>query len=277
MTLFINMRQASVSGGVSSHAYVIRARSATEIEGDAVPWAKVRQEVEGKRLLIYCHGFNVSMASAIDGAVIMEEHLNPRPDELFLAVLWPGDWFVKLVNYSFEYKDAVRAGRLLARFIDEHCGRASSVSMGSHSLGGRVVLEALATTASRIAQMCVAAAAVDADCLSKTFAASLSKVQRLTVLSSEKDNALRWAYPLGDFFSDVFGDDDSAFRGALGLGGPRPKAGPPVHADAIPPTDDYDHTHYFPGKRPPAGQAAKWARSTEYWGRAMRGHTPMQW
>jgi len=276
VTLFINMRRRPVGGGMYDEAYVVENATDTTLRGVAMPWPEVLKRVAGRRLLIHCHGFNVSMQSGIQSAVRMEQHLAPADDELFLAVLWPGDYYVKVVNYSFEYRDAIEAGRLLATFIDKRCGGARSVSLGSHSLGGRVVLEALAATGTRVDQMCLAAPAVDASCLSKRFAPGLSRVQRLAVLTSKKDNVLRWAYPLGDFFSDIFGDSDSALEGALGFGGPSPRGGPPVHWDPIPEKPPYDHGDYFPSG-PPSAAKIKWIKSTEYWGRAMRGAPGLKW
>ena len=276
MTLFVNLRQAAVGGGLPAEASVVSATEPAALR--TLPWQEALAEIRGRRLMIFCHGFNVSLQGGVRSAVAMQAHLQPAADELYLAVLWPGDFRVPVVNYPFEYEDAVRAGRLLARFIDRRCGEAAAVSLGAHSLGGRVVLEALAAASRRVAEMCVAAPAVDADCLTQRFAPSLAHVGRLTVLSSESDRVLRWAYPLGDFFSDIFGDTDSPFRGALGLSGPRPRAGPPVHAQAIPKADRYDHGDYVPGKATQPGQPApKWARAVGYWGRAMRGDAQLRW
>jgi len=277
LTLFINLRRAAVGGGLPEQAYLIEGAAPSALK--TLTWPEAHAAVRGKRLLIFCHGFNVSMQSAVRGAVVMEGFLSPADDEVFLAVLWPGDWHIPVINYSFEHVDAMKSGRLLARFLEQHCAHAADVSLGSHSLGGRVVLETLAAMKGRVRQMCVAAPAVDADCLSKKFAPALSRVERLTVLSSEKDTTLRWAYPLGDFFSDVFGDDDSAFRGALGLRGPRPNVGAPVHAQQIPASDNYDHGHYFPGPPIPAGGKPQpsWVSATRYWASAMRGEPNPKW
>lgn len=274
MTLFVNLRRAAVGGGLPAEAYVVEGDSPAALK--TLAWAEVAPRLRARRLLIHVHGFNVSLQSGVEGAVRMEQHIAPADDELFLAVLWPGDFQVPVINYSWEFHDAVKAGQRLAAFLDRRCGEAASVSLGSHSLGGRVVLEALAAASRRIAQMCVAAPAVDADVLGKGYAPALAKVDRLTVVSSESDQVLRWAYPLGDFFSDVFGDTDSPFRGALGLKGPRPAAGPPVQAFPIPKADGYDHGNYFPGPAIPAtGKPPKWVRATTYWAQAMRGRTPV--
>lgn len=276
MTLFINMRQAAIAGGIPAEAYVIEARTASSMK--TLPWAEVHKAVSGKRLLIHCHGFNVPMKNAIDSGVVIEGHIKLAADEQFMAVLWPGDWHVPAVNYAFEHWDAMKSGRLLARFLDQHCGQAQSLSLGSHSLGGRVVLEALLAMSAPVRQMCIAAPAVDNDCLSNRFAEALSRVERLTVLSSKSDRVLRWAYPLGDFFSDVFGDDDSAFRGAMGLKGPRPMPGPPVRAQAIPTDDKYDHGDYFPGAAvQPGGKAPKWVKATNFWAKALRAEGVLTW
>ena len=270
MTLFVNMRRAAVGGGFPTEAFVINGTSPSGLT--SLPWAEAHKAIKGRRLLIHVHGFNVSLQSGVEAAVLMERQLAPAADELFLAVLWPGDFRVAVINYTWEYRDAIKAGRLLARFIDERCAEAEDVSLGSHSLGGRVVLEALATTTRRIRHMCIAAPAVDADSLGKAYAPALARVGRLTVLSSVSDRVLRWAYPLGDFFSDIFGDKDSPTGGALGFGGPKPKASPPIEAFAVPKADGYDHGDYFPGPPiPPGGPDPKWVRSMTYWSQAMRG------
>ncbi len=270
MTLFINLRRAAVGGGLPTEAYVLSGTSPSALQ--TLPWAKVQTAIAGRRLLIHVHGFNVGMQNGVSGAVIMERQLALADDELYLAVLWPGDFRVPVINYPWEYRDAVKAGQLLARFIDQRCAAANDIALGSHSLGGRVVLEALSASARRISQICIAAAAVDADCLIKNYATALGRTGRLTVVSSVSDNVLRWAYPLGDFFSDVFGDTDSAFGGALGFRGPKPKAVPPVEAFAIPRSDKYDHGDYFPGAAIPTnGPDPKWVRSTNYWADVIRG------
>ena len=89
---------------------------------------------------------------------------------------------------------------------------------------------------------------------------------------------MRWAYPLGDFFSDIFGDTDSPFEGALGLYGPRPALGTPVRTQAIPKAEGYDHGDYVPGEAlTPVQPAPKWARATRFWGQSIRGEPQPRW
>ncbi len=277
MTLFINMRRLTVGGGLTKEAYVLEGAALGDLR--TLTWAEARARMGAKKLLIFCHGFNVGMQGGVDCAVKMEAFLKPQADECYLAVLWPGDFVVPVVNYSFEYKDAVDGGKLLAAFIATRCAAAPAISLGSHSLGGRLVLEAIAGAGRSIANMCLAAPAVDASCLTKRFAPQLSKVGSLSVLASKEDQVLRWAYPLGDFFSDVFGDDDSAFGGALGRAGPRPAApDPPVTSWTIPSKEKYGHGSYVPGAAYTPGQAKppQWVKATRYWGAAMRGQ-PVPW
>ena len=68
---------------------------------------------------------------------------------LFVAVLWPGDFWIPVVNYPFEGGDAKDSGRRVARFCNRRLGKARSFSFVTHSLGARVALEAVKTSAAR--------------------------------------------------------------------------------------------------------------------------------
>jgi len=158
--------------------------------------------------------------------------------------------------------------------VDAHMGQAASINLVSHSLGGRVVLEAVKRMQLPVRQVCLTAGAVDNDVLAKQYAAAKAKAGRISVLASRNDRVLRLAYPLGDFGSDVlFGDQDSPWRGALGLKGPKPRETPPkVDHRQIPDAPAYDHGDYFPpGKADAAAGAALWNRAADYIRRALDG------
>jgi esterase/lipase superfamily enzyme len=193
------------------------------------------------------HGFNVSRAQGVHALARLERDLGLPPRFVFVGVLWPGDWWIPVVNYPSEAGDAVRCGRLLAGFANTTLALAADVSLVSHSLGARLVLETAKRLARPAREVCVTAAAVDDDCLAtKQYADARAKSKRISVLASRQDAVLRLAYPAGDFLSDVFYDDDSPNRKALGYHGPRPRALEHVLHAQIPPEQKYGHGDYFP-------------------------------
>ena len=278
MARFITTRATSGYGPAAA-ASCISALAVAEPTYQLVSEPIVKRDVEDRHVILAAHGFNVSRKSGVRSLARLEQALPLRAGEVFFGVLGPGDWWLPVINYPAEADDAVDAGRKLAAYVNRVMAGAASLSLVSHSLGGRVVLEAIKHLDRKAHEVCVAAGAVDNDCLVKQYAAIKDNVRRISVLSSRKDKALKLAYPLGDFGSDVlFGDDDSAWRGALGLKGPNPKeALPKVEHRPIPKDPPYDHGDYFPPggvAAPPAGQA--WERSARYIRRCLDG-APDTW
>jgi esterase/lipase superfamily enzyme len=151
----------------------------------------------------------------------------------------------------------------------------------SHSLGGRLMLEAVSCRKSdkKAKLLCLTAAAVDNNCLSKQYRAALEKCDKIVNLASKKDRVLKYLYPAGDFVSDILGDNDSAFRGALGRAGPNPEAGPSVEPHQIRDDDKYDHGNYLPPDTavlPASSPEDKWPAATRFMINAFRG-LPQNW
>lgn len=241
MTLFVNLRSmASLEPDVLDVDPGVTPPKARLIRP-----AQLAQMAAGRDVLFAVHGFNVSYAGGIASLGRLGQVAQLPPDALFIGVLWPGDFWIPVVNYPFEASDAVRCGKLLAAFSDRWLASAHSLSFMSHSLGGRLVLEAVRHSARKIAMMCLTAAAVDRDCLTAQYAGAVENCDATYVLSSRKDRVLRYAYPAGDFLSDLFGDPDSPFRTALGLHGPSPAAGQSVRPKRIPPDPPCDHGDYL--------------------------------
>lgn len=248
-----------------------------------------------KNVLFLIHGFNVRAPSGRFSANALEEDLRTMitpyqftGNDVVIGVLWPGDWHIKVVNYSWEYADAVASGRLLRRVIENDLRRAASFSIASHSLGARVALAAAENLNHRLHMLCLTAAAADDDCLAARYAAATANADHVYVLRSKRDRTLQFAYPAGDLLSDILGDDDGAFHGALGRNGPRPAPPAHVRTTKIPSEpynrrktaqllSDFDHTDYFPSSqrpRPPAPRksdavsryiAAAFAGMAPYW------------
>ncbi|HYE29709.1 MAG TPA: alpha/beta hydrolase [Allosphingosinicella sp.] len=206
-----------------------------------------RRAVEGRQLLFGTHGFNTSYRAGALQLAQFDRSIALGGSGVFFGVLWPGDAAVPFINYPFEGSDAVECGRRLAALCNTRCAAAAGFSFVSHSLGGRLVLEAVRRLNRKARMMCLMAAAVDRDVLTNQYRASLRNCEHVYVLSSTRDKVLRIAYPAGDFLSDLFGDSDSPFRSALGLRGPQPAAGPDVDDSRIPADPPCDHMGYMPG------------------------------
>jgi len=252
MSLYVNLRYEAVGGGLRTDPYLI--------EGDgrvarplmtALSDREAAQRVAGRTLVFTVHGFNVSYDGGLRSLARLEDELVPLLPENFLCVgvLWPGDFIIPAINYPGEWRDAVNGGRALARYANTKLAGAASVCFLSHSLGGRLALEAVAGLNRKAARVCLAAAATDNDCLEKPYDVTVANSGLLTYLASKKDMVLKFAYPIGDWAGDIFmGDDDDALRGALGRYGarwPRTKR-PTAWGVAIDDKLQYDHGDYFP-------------------------------
>jgi len=246
VSLFLDFRTAGVGGGILDEPRVLEGNGLIDPPdlrylGQTLPAARIA----GREVVFVTHGFNVSRREGVHALARLERDLNLPSAFVFVGVLWPGDWWIPVINYPAEAGDAVQCGRLLAMFVNTSLSLAGDVSLVSHSLGGRLVLEAVKHLSRPAREVCVLAAAVDDDCLtSPQYDAARKNAKRISVLASRGDLVLRVAYPAGDFFSDIFYDDDNPARKALGYHGPRPRADRVLHAQI--PDHQYGHGDYFP-------------------------------
>lgn len=143
MTLFLNFRSATVGGSVID-PYVL------EGDGTAIPLQlrrladnELSTRAAGKDILFAAHGFNVNYENGARSLGRLDVSLGLTGPEMFIGILWPGDWWLPAVNYPFEGATSIRCGDRLARYCNAQLGGARSLSFVSHSLGARVVLEAV--------------------------------------------------------------------------------------------------------------------------------------
>jgi hypothetical protein len=132
------------------------------------------------------------------------------------------------VNYPFEGSDAMECGRRLADFCTRWLSEAQSLSFFSHSLGARLTLEAVTHLDRRARMLCLAAAAINRDCLTAEYRSAAANADTIFLLSSHSDTVLRLAFPMGDPISNILHHDHAFFGAALGYEGPPPPAAPPV-------------------------------------------------
>lgn len=277
MTRFISTRARTQGDGVKA-AHVFASQGGNQPTETPIGLHLVPDLVEGKEVILAIHGFNVSHGDGVRAMILMEQELRLTDDQIFFGVLWPGDWFLPIINYPAEARDAVESGRRVAGLLNTAFRTAAGFSFISHSLGARVLMEAVQGLAVPARQLCITAAAADNDCLSGPYARVKRRAARTTVLASKRDLTLAAAYPLGDFASDIFWrDNDKPWRAALGRAGPSPKEAAPVVHRQIPKADGYDHGHYFPPGKGPAGPVdAPWRRAVGYMRRCIHG-APDTW
>lgn len=288
MTWFASLR-VSASPMSPVHDVTIRdnARSTPANPLPEVPALEFARAIAGRDILFVAHGYNVSQSdgaaqlSALEAALRTGTGGGPAlgSDMVFLGVLWPGDSRVKDVNYPFEGSTARDSGRKLAAFCNKTLRPARSLSFASHSLGARVILEAASALDRDPAMLCLTAAAVNADALSRGYADAARRAGRLYNLSSRGDNILKLVFPIGDLLGDFLGaDDGSHFRPALGFSGARPAGTPQGLIDrripagwGVPSASEYDHGNYLPDM---TGRDHRWEKVAAFLAMAFLGRTP---
>ncbi len=281
MTFYLNFRCQGVGGGVVD-PYVLQGDGTTTPPSlTAMEWGAVGPLVAGKNVLFATHGFNVSYEAGACSLAQLEPQLHLGASDIYFGVLWPGDFWIPVVNYPFEGDVAIDCGRRLADFCKRWLGRAQSLSFVSHSLGARLVLEAVKQLDGPARSVCLLAGAINHDCLTTEYDKARSKATSVSLLASHSDLVLKIAFAIGDPISDVLHDDHPIFEPALGYAGPPTPAPPPVASPwQIPDLLDYGHGNYLPPGDTVQTAAEieldKWCRVAGFVERAYKGR-PQTW
>jgi pimeloyl-ACP methyl ester carboxylesterase len=252
MSVFLNARAQSGGGGVAT---AIAAYTATVGSYAPLSLSDFKSFIHGKDVLIGTHGFNVNQHDGIECLSEWEPLLQLPGSAVFVGLLWPGDSdSVYALSYPVEPANAMQAGTMVGQFVDANFGDAASVSLVGHSLGTRVVLQAIATMNRRVRRCILMAGAVSDDCLSNEFADVPDKVDSITVLSSMQDEILQWAFPIGNFVGEIVGRDHPWWQSALGRYGPAVAPQNFAPPNRIPDAWNYGHLDYL--RTVPAANAA---------------------
>lgn len=247
----------------------------------AVDTSMIGPMVDGNDVLFAVHGFNVSYEYGARSLGQLAAQIHPKPSEICFGVLWPGDFWIPVINYPFEGGVAIDCGRRLAAFCTRWLQKAQSISFVSHSLGARLVLEAVENLDRPTRAVCLTAAAVNKDCLSTEYAAATANSSAVSILASHEDLVLGVAFRVADPLSELFDDDHTPFQPALGYGGPPTPSRPPVIPPwQIPNAEDYGHGDYLPPgdavQVNPQLPDAKWLLPAGFMAHAYRGQ-PQTW
>jgi hypothetical protein len=281
MTLYLSFRSDPVGGAVVEPMMWRGEPTDGPLALEPVGALELAALAAGKNILFATHGFNVSQAHGVRSLGQLEPQLALTSSDLYVAVLWPGDFWIPAVNYPFEGDTAMACGRKLARYCDGPLAAAQSFSFVSHSLGARLVLEAVKRLKRRARLVCLTAAAINRDCLATEYAAAASNAVAIAILASHADLTLKLAYPVGDVIAELLHEDHGLFLPALGLGGPPVPVAPPVKAPwQIADPAAYDHLDYLPPGDAIESAAtlanAKWPRVAAFIRTAFKGE-PQAW
>ena len=283
MTLFIDFRTANVGGAVGNAKMLEIEPASLPNMGPLLDDRAIERRVDGKNLLLATHGFNVHRDEGVRALGQLDSHLHNSGKlsqaDLFIGVLWPGDFWVPAINYPFEGDDAIDCGKRLAALCARQLRTAQSFSFLSHSLGARLVLEAVKRLNRRARSVCLTAAAIDQDCLRREYAAAARNADSISILASHEDTVLKLAFPVGNPIFRWFQDAGDYFQIALGYDGPPRPAAPPINAPwQIADRDDYGHGSYLPpsGQVAPPAPNAQWLRVAEFMANAFN-RQPQSW
>lgn len=284
MTMFIDLRSLP-RGGDCAH-------EATFWDGGDryLQPAEFAARVAGQHLVVAAHGFNVDRAAGIVRLGAWRDLYTLPPQTEYVGLLWPGDaQLLRVIDYPVEGSVAIDAGDKLADALDDYASAALSISMVSHSLGARVVLQATRRLARRVRALVLMAGAIERDTLSSEYGAAADNVVHLNVVASRRDHVLELAYPAGNLVGRLFMGGAPNLDTALGRDGPDPAlvAAQLGNACQIDVGWEFDHDDYLPkapgaaamspidalpaGPPLPTGAAGEWkpAWSAAYASRAL--------
>jgi Alpha/beta hydrolase of unknown function (DUF900) len=262
VTYFIDLRADSAGGNpvASVDDVVVRTEARPDPNPGQPLLPELVQAVQGRDVLLGTHGFHVKRADGISNLSHWNEWLQLGDNGVFIGVLWPGDarW-VPFIDYPVEGNEAIKSGQLLAKFLDKYFVGANSISFTSHSLGARVVLETIRNISdpSRLRTITLMAGAIDDTCLSDEYSDAAARMSRISVLSSNCDDVLKLAFPLGNPIAGILTRGDPYWHGALGRFGPNPPNQPAkLSVDPILPNNwDFGHFKYINIDGPEVGPA----------------------
>lgn len=264
MIYFIDLRADSAGGNPVADVsdIVVRSDDQPNPNPSAPLGPALIQAVRGRDVLLGTHGFHVNRADGISNLAHWTEWLGLGANGFFAGVLWPGDarW-IPFIDYPVEGNEAIKSGQLLAEYIAANFTGANSVSFASHSLGARLILEAVRNLATswKVKTVILMAGAIDDTCLSSEYADAADRIGKVSVLASGCDDVLKWAFPAGNLAAGIVTRGDPYWHGALGRYGPNPPNQPSTLSKTpiLPDSWNFGHHSYINCSGPVVGPPAE--------------------
>ncbi len=260
ITRFLDLRMLWGGGEVAPAAQPMQWNGTTAI-GDTnytdhsryvdLSLTDLQSYVRGRDVLLATHGFANNREDGIRELSEWRKLLTLPDSAAYLGVLWPGDSeYLGPLCYPGEPSQAMDAGAKLAAFIDANLQGATSFSFASHSLGARVILNAMTTMQLPVRRAVIMAGAINDDCLTNEFSSIQQKAEEIVVLASQEDGVLRWAFPVGDLAAEIIGKDHPWWESALGRFGPAARPANYLPPCQIPDPWNFGHGDYLRTKPP---------------------------
>jgi len=214
-------------------------------------WSDVGSALAGKHVCFLIHGFNVDRDQGYTSYGPFSQELGPGralpgaplpnppgPVDLFcpgvdvvIPVLWAGDSYLP-INYPFLLPDIRLTGKYFAQLLASSDAQMSRVSFVTHSMGARVMFEAVqqAVVAAQAGgwrlpvfdtAVLTAPAVSDQVFDDPDYAAAVDAMQNFVVVSSRADTVLSGWFPLGNAVEQALWRNDPGADDALGRYGPR--------------------------------------------------------
>ena len=206
-------------------------------------------DIRGRDVFLMAHGYHVDRENGTRSLIQWKSKLEIDAQPVFIGVLWPGDCVLPIfIDYVWEGSEAEKSGTMLGEFVRDNFGFAASLTFGSHSLGARVVLQAIQTLAdsNRVRNLILLAAAIEDDTLLHEFNGAAKKVDRVSIVYSLEDHVLQLAYPAGNLIGGLIERGDPNVKAALGRLGPSAPMANIVPNPRLPSFWKYGHTDYMP-------------------------------
>jgi hypothetical protein len=206
-------------------------------------------DICGRDVFLMTHGYDVDREHGTQSLTQWKSKLEFGVQPVFIGVLWPGDCVLPIfIDYVWEGSEAEKSGTMLGEFVRDNFGFAASLTFASHSLGARVVLQAIQTLADsdRVRNLILLAAAIEDDTLLREFKGAAKKVDRISIVYSLEDHVLQLAYPGGNLIGGLIERGDPNVKAALGRLGPSaPWPGKILPNPRLPSFWNYGHTDYM--------------------------------
>jgi hypothetical protein len=242
MDWFIDLRAWGRGGPVGS----LKVGDGTRFFNDATG---LLNDIRGRDVFLMAHGYNVNREHGTGSLNQWKSKLKIGTQPVFIGVLWPGDCVLPIfIDYVWEGSEAEKSGTMLGEFVRDKFGSAGSLTFASHSLGARVVLQAIQTLAdsTRVRNLILMAAAIEDDTLLHEFNGAANKVDRISIVYSLEDHVLQLAYPGGNLIGGLIERRDPNVKAALGRLGPSAAwPGKIVPNPQLPSSWEYGHTDYM--------------------------------
>jgi hypothetical protein len=242
MDWFLDLRAWSHGGPVGT----LKVSDGTRFYADP---SGLLNDIRGRDVFLMAHGYNVNREHGTQSLNQWKSKLNVDAQPVFIGVLWPGDCVLPIfIDYVWEGSEAEKSGTILGEFVRDHLGIAASLTFASHSLGARVVLQAIQTLpdSARVRNLMLFAAAIEDDTLLNEFIGAAKKVDRISIVYSLEDHVLQLAYPSGNLIGGLIERGDPNVKAALGRLGPSmPWPGKIRSNPRLPSFWNYGHTDYM--------------------------------